>query len=80
MVKDRTSELEKSNKKLQETILNLEQTQNTLVNSTKMANLGKLVASVTHEINTPIGMGVTGLSHLESETKRNKKTLFRMII
>ncbi|WP_024955974.1 sensor histidine kinase [Sulfurospirillum arcachonense] len=67
LVKNRTADLEESNIKLQDTLSNLERTQNSLHNSTKMANLGKLVASVTHEINTPLGLGVTGISHFESE-------------
>lgn len=73
LVDERTADLEKSNKKLQNTLVSLEKTQNTLIGSSKMASLGKLVASVAHEINTPIGLGVTGVSHFESETKSIEK-------
>jgi len=72
-VTKRTSELLLSNVQLENTIENLEKTQDQLIHSEKMASLGDLVAGVAHEINTPVGLGVTGISHLEFLNKEIKE-------
>ena len=68
-VEARTAELQQANRALQELLKTLNQTQEQLVQSQKMAALGGLVAGVAHEINTPLGVAITAISYLEQETQ-----------
>lgn len=65
---------------LQRYLDELNQAQERLVSSEKMAALGGLVAGITHDINTPVGIGVTATSFLEErlhqiESAYQNKTL-----
>lgn len=66
-------ELEKANEELKISLETLETTRDKLVQSEKMAALGELVAGVAHEINTPVGVGVTAASFLDTKTKEFRK-------
>lgn len=59
-VEKRTAELENS-------LTELQRAQKILIQTEKMTSLGRLVAGVAHEINTPIGNCVLGISNIEEE-------------
>jgi signal transduction histidine kinase len=50
-------------------IKELQLAQKQLVESEKMVALGNLVAGVSHEINTPIGIGVTAASYMDEKSR-----------
>ncbi len=75
-VKVRTTELQDANRALKASLKTLRTTQTQLVQSEKMAALGALVAGVAHEINTPVGVGVTAASYLGQAT-RDIESLYR---
>lgn len=68
LVEERTQEIQK-------TLEDLTSAQNQLVESEKLASLGSLVAGVSHEVNTPLGVGLTS-STLLKEKVQYLNTLF----
>jgi Amt family ammonium transporter len=69
-VADRTAELAQKNQTLEGLLEEIKATQDQLIESEKMAALGGLVAGVSHEINTPVGIAITAASHLDMEQQK----------
>jgi two-component system NtrC family sensor kinase len=74
-VHERTIMLEQQNAALNTAMMALREAQSELVRQEKLASLGRLVAGVAHEINTPLGICVTATSHLVEELKLTREEL-----
>ena len=77
---DTKRELQKANEELnamveelENTIEELEKTQEQLVQSEKMATIGQLVASISHDMNTPAGIIYTSTSELRKYLEKLKE-------
>ncbi len=66
---ERTRELQEANAALETSLATLKVAQEQLIQSETLAALGGLVAGVSHEISTPIGLGVTAASHLQEQAQ-----------
>lgn len=72
IVKERTEEILKKNNTLQETIEELKQTQDQLVQQEKLASLGELTAGIAHEIQNPLNF-VNNFSEVSIELIQDLK-------
>lgn len=61
-------EVERKTIEINQTIKKLKETQENLIQAEKLASLGTLISGVAHEINTPIGVALTGVSFIEETT------------
>ncbi len=64
-LREKNEEIEAIAENLSDTLKILEETHEQLIRSEKMASLIGLVSGVAHEINTPLGNGITMLSYIK---------------
>ena len=69
---DQRKEIEHINKKLETTIRDLQNTQQQLVQSERMASIGMLSAGISHELNNPLNYIQNGVQVLEDELKNEE--------
>jgi signal transduction histidine kinase len=69
-LKEHQEELLQQKEELQTTLENLRKAQEQLVESEKMAAIGGLVAGVSHEMNTPLGISITAVSNLLEDVQK----------
>ena len=67
--------LEASRAELAQSLMTLESTRDELVRSEKLATVGRLAASVAHEVGNPLAAVVGYLDYLRGETELDPKTL-----
>ena len=78
-VGDRTQELQQKNSELKDTLNRLKQMQKQVIIQEKMATLGQLVAGLTHEINTPIGV-IRSMNNTKSKAVMKLQTALENIV
>ncbi|MDP4145178.1 MAG: hybrid sensor histidine kinase/response regulator [Bacillota bacterium] len=73
-IEERTELLEETNRKLKETVEELKMTQDKLLLSEKSAALTQMIAGISHEINTPVGICITAMSNIAEKNSEIKQS------
>ena len=74
-VQEQNIRLAKQKEEAEKSLLELQATQQQLIQSEKMASLGQLVANIAHEINTPLGAIRSSANSIETILLRSLPTL-----
>ncbi len=69
-VRTRTTELASANARLEESLQQLQATQDQLLFADRLATLGRLAAGVGHEINNPLAYVLSNLRYIQDELSR----------
>ena len=72
-VAERTEQFYQANQRLQDTLTNLRDVQEQLIQSEKIAALAGLTAGVAHKLNTPTGVAITAGSFLLDKTREAER-------
>lgn len=68
-VAERTADVVSHSHALEETLARLRQAQEQVIKSETMASLGRVVAGIAHEVNTPLGVAMAAASHLNDQLR-----------
>ncbi len=69
------TKLQKTNMALSDSLSKLKFAQDKLIQSEKLASLGGMVSGIVHEINTPIGIGITASTFIKQLISKMEKNL-----
>ena len=74
-LEEANSQLQKDEEDLRHALAHVEATQQQLLNSEKMASLGRMVAGFAHELNTPVGVAIGAVSNSEQVIRATEQLL-----
>ncbi len=68
-------DLRETNSQLQSSVTAFERVQDQLLEAEKLASLGRLVGGITHDVNTPLGIGITAASLVKDKLDNMQQAL-----